>query len=306
MLTNPDHTDNLHPGHMACAGCGEVLGLKLVLQAAGEKAMAVVVPSCLGIILGPFPYSSFKIPTFHAAFETAASSASGISNALMAKGDEETAVLALAGDGGTTDIGFQSLSGAADRNENIIYCCFDNEAYMNTGIQVSSSTPQHAWTMTTPLGKPLKKKNMVELMAAHKIPYSASACSCFPDDLRRKIMEAKKIKGTKYIHILAPCPTGWRYPEKLTPNIGRLAVETNYYPLYEVRDGHEYTITHQTQNLPVEDYLLKQGRFRHLEESDLKTIQSEVEKNWDGLLWKACKTGSSPKVTSKVEAFQTR
>ena len=306
MLTDPDYRDNLYPGHMACPGCGEVLGLKLVLQAVGEKAMAVVVPSCLGIILGPFPYSSFKIPTFHAAFETAASSASGISNALMAKGDEETAVLALAGDGGTTDIGFQSLSGAADRNENIIYCCFDNEAYMNTGIQVSSSTPQHAWTMTTPLGKPLKKKNMVELMAAHKIPYSASACSCFPDDLRRKIIEAKKIKGTKYIHILSPCPTGWRYPEKLTPNIGRLAVETNYYPLYEVRDGHKYTITHQTQNLPVEDYLLKQGRFKHLEKSDLKTIQSEVEKNLDGLLRKASKTGSSPKVTSKVEAFQTR
>ena len=153
-------TDILYPGHMACAGCGEVLGLKLVLQAIGDRAIAVVLPSCLGIILGPFPYSSFRIPVFHAAFETAASSAAGISNALISKGDDETTVVALAGDGGTTDIGLQALSGAADRNENIIYCCFDNEGYMNTGIQVSSSTPQHAWTVTTPLGKSQKKKNI--------------------------------------------------------------------------------------------------------------------------------------------------
>ena len=283
MYSGYDNNENLYPGHMACAGCGEVLGLKLVLQAAGKKTIGVVVPSCLGIILGPFPCSTFKVPTFHAAFETAASSAAGISNALLAKGDEETVVVALAGDGGTTDIGFQSLSGAADRNENIIYCCFDNEAYMNTGIQVSSSTPQHAWTMTTPFGKPLKKKNMVELMAAHKIPYAASACSCFPDDLRRKITEAKKIRGMKYIHILSPCPTGWRYPERLTPNIGRLAVETNFYPLYEVRDGWEYIITEQSKGLPVEQYLLPQGRFKHLNQKDLDLLQVEVDRNWDEL-----------------------
>jgi len=283
MHSEFDPRDNLHPGHMACAGCGEVLGLKLVLQVAGRKAISVVVPSCLGIILGPFPHSTFKIPVFHAAFETAASSAAGISNALLAQGDEETVVIALAGDGGTTDIGFQALSGAADRNENIIYCCFDNEAYMNTGIQSSSSTPQLAWTMTTPLGKPLKKKNMVEIMGAHKIPYCASACSCFPDDLRRKVEEAKKINGMKYIHILSPCPTGWRYPESLTPNIGRLAVETKYYPLYEIRNGQEYKITHHPKNLPVEDYLLAQGRFKHLVHKDLDTIKEEVDRNWDEL-----------------------
>jgi pyruvate ferredoxin oxidoreductase beta subunit/2-oxoisovalerate ferredoxin oxidoreductase beta subunit len=283
MHSEYDTRDNLQPGHMACAGCGEVLGLKLVLQVAGRKAISVVVPSCLGIILGPFPHSTFKIPVFHAAFETAASSAAGISNALLAQGDEETVVIALAGDGGTTDIGFQALSGAADRNENIIYCCFDNEAYMNTGIQSSSSTPQLAWTMTTPLGKPLKKKNMVEIMGAHKIPYCASACSCFPDDLRRKVEEAKKIKGMKYIHILSPCPTGWRYPESLTANIGRLAVETKYYPLYEIRSGQEYKITHHPKNLPVEDYLLAQGRFKHLVQKDLDTIKEEVDRNWDEL-----------------------
>jgi pyruvate/2-oxoacid:ferredoxin oxidoreductase beta subunit len=287
-----DMRDNLYPGHMACAGCGEVLGLKLVLQAVGERAIAVVLPSCLGIILGPFPCTTFKIPVFHAAFETAASSAAGISNALLAKGDEKTLVVALAGDGGTSDIGFQALSGAADRNEDIIYCCFDNEAYMNTGIQSSSSTPQRAWTMTTPGGRPQKKKNMVEIMGAHGIPYAAAACSCFPDDLRSKIGEAKKLKGMKYIHILSPCPTGWRFPERLTPNLGRLAVETRYFPLYEIRNGREYTISYYPKNLPVEQYLLAQGRFRHLTKEQLREIQKEVDNRWDALLEREGKEGA--------------
>jgi pyruvate ferredoxin oxidoreductase beta subunit/2-oxoisovalerate ferredoxin oxidoreductase beta subunit len=283
MLAEGEKTDNLYPGHMACAGCGEVLGLKLVLQAVGERAIAVVLPSCLGIILGPFPCSTFKIPVFHCAFESAASSAAGISNALLAQGDRDTVVVALAGDGGTTDIGFQALSGAADRNENLIYCCFDNEAYMNTGIQSSSSTPERAWTVTTPLGKSRKKKNMVEIMAAHGIPYAASGCSCFPDDLRRKITEAKKLTGMKYIHILSPCPTGWRFPERLTPTIGRLAVETTYNPLYEIREGREYTITYQPRRLPVGEYLSAQGRFQHLTKGDVEKTQKEIDRNWNEL-----------------------
>ena len=283
MLTEGEKTDNLYPGHMACAGCGEALGLKLVLQAAGDRAIAVVLPSCLGIILGPFPCSTFRIPVFHCAFESAASSAAGISNALLAQGDRGTVVVALAGDGGTTDIGFQALSGAADRNENLIYCCFDNEAYMNTGIQSSSSTPERAWTVTTPLGKSRKKKNMVEIMAAHGIPYAASACSCFPDDLRRKITEAKKLTGMKYIHILSPCPTGWRFPERLTPTIGRLAVETTYYPLYEIREGREYTITYQPRRLPVGEYLSAQDRFQHLTKGDVEKTQEEIDRSWNEL-----------------------
>lgn len=283
MQAQPVHPDYIHPGHMACAGCGEVLAIKLVLQAAGPKTIAVVVPSCIGIIIGPLPFATFKIPVYHTAFETAAASAAGISNALAAKGDRETVVIAMAGDGGTADIGFQSLSGAADRNENIIYCCFDNEAYMNTGIQSSSSTPQHAWTTTTPLGKPLRKKNMVELMAAHKIPFAATACACFPADLREKIAQAKTLKGLKYIHILSPCPTGWHYPEKLTPNIGRLAVETNFFPLYEVSDGRDHRITHDSQCLPVQAYLELQGRYRHLKTGDVTSIQQQVDENWNEL-----------------------
>jgi pyruvate/2-oxoacid:ferredoxin oxidoreductase beta subunit len=284
MLAEGEKTDNLCPGHMACAGCGEVLGLKLVLQAVGDRAIAVVLPSCLGIILGPFPCTTFRIPVFHCAFETAASSAAGISNALLAQGDTDTVVVALAGDGGTADIGFQALSGAADRNENLIYCCFDNEAYMNTGIQSSSSTPERAWTTTTPLGKSRKKKNMVEIMAAHGIPYAASACSCFPDDLRRKIREARQLTGMKYIHILSPCPTGWRFPERLTPTIGRLAVETTYFPLYEIRGGKKYTITHHPRRIPVEEYLSAQGRFQHLTKGDVEQIQAEVDDDWDGIV----------------------
>jgi pyruvate/2-oxoacid:ferredoxin oxidoreductase beta subunit len=283
MQPDATHSNYIHSGHMACAGCGEVLAIKLVLQAAGKKAIGVVVPSCIGIIIGPFPSATFKIPVYHAAFETAASSAAGISNALIAKGDEETNVIAFAGDGGTTDIGFQALSGAADRNENIIYCCFDNEAYMNTGIQSSASTPQHAWTMTTPMGKPLSKKNMVELMAAHRIPYAATACACFPDDLRNKISEAKRIKGMKYIHVLSPCPSGWKYAENLTPNVGRLGVETNFFPLYEVRDGRSYRITHVSKNIPVEEYLLLQGRYKHLRNEDIREIQKQVDEDWNEL-----------------------
>jgi pyruvate/2-oxoacid:ferredoxin oxidoreductase beta subunit len=283
MPSEAVYENYIHPGHRACAGCGQVLGIKLVLQAVGEKAIGVVVPSCIGIIIGPFPSATFKIPVYHPAFETAASSAAGISNALLAKGDEETTVVAFAGDGGTSDIGLQALSGAADRNENFIYCCFDNEAYMNTGIQSSSSTPRDAWTMTTPVGKTGRKKEMVEIMSAHHIPYVATACSCFPDDLRRKIKTAKKIKGTKYIHILSPCPTGWRYPEKLTPNIGRLAVETGFFPLYEIRNGTDLEITYEPRHLPLEDYLLAQGRFKHLTTKDLNRIKEEIDCHWRDL-----------------------
>ena len=157
---------------------------------------------------------------------------------------------------------------------------------MNTGIQVSSSTPRLAWTMTTPLGKPSKKKNMVEIMGAHGIPYAASACSCFPDDLRNKMREAKKTKGMKYLHILSPCPTGWRFQERMTPNVGRLAVETKYYPLYEIRNGKEYRITYQPKNLPVEQYLASQGRFKHLTKKEMRTVQKEVDRSWQDLVRK--------------------
>jgi pyruvate/2-oxoacid:ferredoxin oxidoreductase beta subunit len=191
--------------------------------------------------------------------------------------------VAFAGDGGTFDIGLQSLSGVAKNNDDILYVCLDNEAYMNTGIQVSSATPFHAWTGTTPRGNPRRKKNIMQIMAAHYNPYSATAAIGFPQDLLRKIAKAKTIRGTKFIHMLVPCPTGWRTPSDIAPELSILAVETNVFPLYEIENGKKYTINHQPRRLPVREYLAKQGRFRHLEEEQIREIQAEVDDEWERL-----------------------
>jgi pyruvate/2-oxoacid:ferredoxin oxidoreductase beta subunit len=201
-------------------------------------------------------------------------------------------VLAFAGDGGTFDIGLASLSGATKNNEDIIYVCLDNEAYMNTGIQVSSATPSYAWTGTTPEGNPRRKKNIMEIMAAHYNPYSATATIGFPRDLQQKITKAKTIRGTKFIHMLVPCPTGWRTPSDISPELSILSVETNVFPLYEVEDGKRYTINREPRRLPVQEYLLKQGRFRHLKEDQIRQIQADVDEEWEKLKQRA---GHSPK-----------
>ncbi|MBP1695347.1 MAG: porB, partial [Deltaproteobacteria bacterium] len=180
-----------------------------------------------------------------------------------------------------------ALSGVTKNNDDIIYVCLDNEAYMNTGIQVSSSTPSFAWTGTTPKGNPRRKKNIMEIMAAHYNPYSATATIGFPRDLQQKIIKAKGIRGTKFIHLLSPCPTGWRMPTDLSPEISILAVEANVFPLYEVEDGVRYTINHQPRRLPVQEYLSKQGRFRHLKEAEIKHIQNDVDGEWEKLKYRA-------------------
>ncbi len=185
--------DVLRSGHAACPGCGVAVGMRMVLAALGNRAVVVVVPSCAAVVSGRYPNSALGVPAFHSAFEIAAPTAAGIANAFKMLGKEDIPVLAFAGDGGTFDIGLQSLSGAADRNENFIYVCLDNEAYMNTGIQVSSSTPRYAWTGTTPRGKSGRKKKIMDIMAAHSIPYAATASIGFPDDLTRKIQRAKEI-----------------------------------------------------------------------------------------------------------------
>jgi pyruvate/2-oxoacid:ferredoxin oxidoreductase beta subunit len=270
----------LRPGHAACAGCGLAIGMRLVLQAMGPRTIAVIVPSCEGSIGGVFPYTAYGVPTFHSAFEIAAPTAAGISNALKIQGNRDIQVLAFAGDGGTFDIGLQSLSGATKNNEDIIYVCLDNEAYMNTGIQVSSATPSFAWTGTTPRGNPRRKKNIMEIMAAHYNPYSATATIGFPQDLQQKIHKAKGIRGTKFIHLLVPCPTGWKIPPDSSPEISILAVETNVFPLYEVEHGKIYTLNHKPRQLPVEEYLLKQGRFSHLSKKQIRQIQDDVDEEW--------------------------
>jgi pyruvate/2-oxoacid:ferredoxin oxidoreductase beta subunit len=273
----------LRPGHAGCPGCGHAMGMRMVLQALGNRAVVVVVPSCVAVISGPYPPAALDVPTFHSAFEIAAPTAAGISQALKIQGKDDIPVLAFAGDGGTFDIGLQSLSGAADRNEDFIYVCMDNEAYMNTGIQVSSSTPRYAWTGTSPTGNTRRKKQIMEIMAAHRIPYAATACIGFPDDLMAKVKKAREVRGTRFLHLLSPCPTGWKMEEHLSPKAAVAAVETNIFPLYEIFGGLDYVINYRSKGLPVETYLSLQGRYRHLRPEDIQSIQEETDRNWEEL-----------------------
>lgn len=276
----------LSSGHLACPGCGASLAMRYALKALGAKTMVVIPACCWSIIAGPFPQSSLTVPLFHTAFETAAAVASGIKAALEVKGDDETTVLAWAGDGGTFDIGIQALSGAAERNDDFIYICYDNEAYMNTGIQRSSATPWGAWTTTTPAKTPKRreKKNIMEIMAGHRIPYAATAAVAYPADFIEKVKKAKKIKGTKFIHLLSPCPPGWKSADEESIMLTRMAVQSKIFPLYEIENGIKYTISMEHQGIPIYDYMRKQGRFRHLSDEEIEQIQDRVNKEWDRLV----------------------
>jgi pyruvate/2-oxoacid:ferredoxin oxidoreductase beta subunit len=279
----------MHSGHLACAGCGATIAMRYALKALGEQSVIVIPACCCSIINGPFPYTSIKVPLIHTAFEAGASTASGVKAGLEARGDTETTVAAWVGDGGTFDIGIQALSGAAERNDDIIYFCYDNEAYMNTGIQRSSATPFGTWTTTTPSNHPKSqpKKNMMEIMAAHRIPYATTCSVAFPEDMMTKIGKARAIRGTKFIHIYSPCPTGWKCPSSLAVKIARLAVHTKIFPLYEVENGDRYNINIAPKNVPVEEYLRLQGRFNHLTEDQIRGIQETVDREWERLLKKA-------------------
>ncbi|MGV8080816.1 MAG: 3-methyl-2-oxobutanoate dehydrogenase subunit beta [Syntrophales bacterium] len=276
-------------GHVGCPGCGATIAMRFFLKALGEKTVMVLPACCWSVIAGPYPQSTLKIPVIHSAFETGGATASGVRAALDMLGDTDTTVITWAGDGGTFDIGFQALSGAVERNENFIYVCYDNEAYMNTGIQRSSSTPYGAWTTTTPGTdwKRLRKKNIVEALVAHRIPYAATANIAFPEDLVRKARKAKSIKGSRFLHIYASCPTGWRIPSEMSIKIARMAVQTNIFPLYEVEDGVRYTINYKPREYLVREYFKLQGRFRHLTDQDLDEIQEMVNEDWQLLLRKA-------------------
>ncbi|MGD9731903.1 MAG: 3-methyl-2-oxobutanoate dehydrogenase subunit beta [Desulfamplus sp.] len=289
MYNNIPENELMYSGHVGCPGCGASIAMKFALRALGEKTIMVIPACCWAIIAGPHPQTSLKVPILHTAFETAAAASSGLRAALDMQGDTETTVVAWAGDGGTFDIGFQALSGAAERNEDFIYVCYDNEAYMNTGVQRSSSTPFGARTTTTPGQgwKHRRKKNIVEALAAHRIPYAATASIAFPEDMIRKFEKAKQMKGgTRFIHVYASCPTGWRVPTEMCIKIARLAVQTNFFPLYEVEDGTRYTINHQGSR-PIKDYMSVQGRFKHLSDDDYKQIQQMVDADWKLLERKA-------------------
>ncbi len=284
-MSQAEHpADQMSPGQMSCPGCGLALGMRQVMRAMGPKCVVVVVPSCVAVTTGPYPHYTLGVPAFHSAFEIAAPTAAGIRNALIMQGKHDIPVLAFAGDGGTFDIGLQSLSGAADRNEDIIYVCMDNEAYMNTGVQVSSATPQYAWTGTSPAGNTRRKKQIMEIMAAHRMPYAATASIALADDLTRKIEKAKDMRGTRFIHILSPCTTGWKINDDMAVKISMLAVETKVFPVYEIEGGMTYTLNYQPAGLPVQEYLNLQGRYKHVTRADIAAIQEETDRNWDNLM----------------------
>jgi pyruvate/2-oxoacid:ferredoxin oxidoreductase beta subunit len=219
------------------------------------------------------------------AFETTAATAAGVKAGLEIQNNDETNVLAWAGDGGTFDIGFQALSGAAERNDDIIYVCYDNEAYMNTGIQRSSATPFGSWTTTTPASvlKPQPKKNIVEIMAAHRIPYAATATMAYPEDFMSKLKKAKKVRGTRFLHLFASCPTGWRHDPQLSIEVARMAVSSRVFPLYEVFGGERWILSSMPTKTEVDDYLNIQGRFISLSREGRKMFQQHVEYEWTRL-----------------------
>ncbi|MGC8496529.1 MAG: 3-methyl-2-oxobutanoate dehydrogenase subunit beta [Thermoplasmata archaeon] len=295
-LTIPEQ-ELMLPGHTACMGCGATIAMRYVLKALGKDTILSIPACCWAVIPGVYPARALEVPLLYTAFEVTGATISGIREALNMQGREDINVVGFAGDGGTADIGIQSLSGAVERGHNVFYIMYDNEAYMNTGIQRSSETPYGAWTTTTQVGKlrdwkKEQKKDMVEIMVAHHIPYAATASIGYPEDLIKKLQKAKEIEGPKFFHIFASCPTGWKSPPAKSVEIAKLAVETNIFPLYEVVNG-AYNITYKPQKkVEIRRYLELQGRFRHLTDDDINEIQNIAEKNYEQLLEKEKWTNS--------------
>ncbi len=289
-------------GHRACTGCAEILAVRLALKGFGRDTIISMATGCMEIVSSPLPTTDWTLPWIHVAFENAAAVASGIESALKIlrkKGkiaDKDVHVVAIAGDGGTMDIGLQSLSGALERYHKFTYICLDNEAYMNTGVQRSSGTPFGAMTTTSPpgknsIGQSTWKKDMPKIAVAHNIPYVATACPSYPFDFLEKIKKCKMADGPSYLHVLSVCPTGWRTATELSIRYGRLAVQTGVFPLYEVENG-KYRVTYTAEPLrPITDYLKGQGRFRHLTPDSIASIQQRITAEWEAL--KALSNGSA-------------
>lgn len=275
--------ERLLSGHASCPGCAVALSVRLVLRELPQDSVLVVPPSCIAVMMGPLPLASTTLPVFQTAFETTAAAAAGLSRAFRARGEDVT-VVGLAGDGGTYDIGLQALSGAAERNEDLLYICFDNEAYQNTGNQKSGATPLGVRTTSTPRGKPTAKKDIIGILAAHRIPYAATVSPAHRDDFVAKLRRALACRGTRFLHVTCPCIPGWGIAADASLHVLRLAVDARVAPLYEVEDGERYRITHWPGDLPVEEYLVAQGRYGHVDVAHAAVIQADVDARWQALV----------------------
>jgi len=291
---NLTETEYLLPGNRACPGCALSLAYRHILKALEGQVIVTVPASCLTVLHGMYPITSVNVPCVNTPFPSTGASATGLVAGLKALGKTGLTVLAIAGDGGTHDIGIQALSGAAERQEDFIYICYDNEGYMNTGNQRSGSTPLGAISGTTPiLGKQQNQKDMTAIMEAHCIPYVATANASYPLDLYEKVRKAKAIEGTRFIHVFTPCPPGWGFPYSDTIKIGELAVKTGWVVLYEVEDG-TFRLTSASESIarrgnlrPVRDYLREQGRFKNITQGQIDELQDWVNARWKRLLDRA-------------------
>jgi len=284
----------LMPGTRTCAGCGLPIAYRYILKALGPKTIVTLPACCLTILHGIYPKTPIAVNAVNNTFASTAASASGLAAGLKATGQDDYTVLAIAGDGGTFDMGIQALSGAAERETDFIYVCYDNEAYMNTGVQRSSATPTGAFTTTTPvIPKEQPKKDFIQIMEAHHPAYLATTCSSYPGDLYNKFVKAKGIKGTRFVHLAIPCPAGWIFPTKDTIKIGRLAVETGVVALYEVEHdvfqltGKTLSIARSGRKRPVEEYLKLQGRFKKMLPEQIESVQQQIDARWEQLLNRA-------------------
>jgi pyruvate ferredoxin oxidoreductase beta subunit len=287
MINNIPEEEYFAPGHRACAGCGCALAMRFVTKAVGKNVIISQATGCMEVISSPYPQTAWRVPWIHTTFENAAAVGSGIEKALK-KFNKDTKVLMMGGDGGTFDIGFQALSGAAERGHDFLYLCYDNGAYMNTGIQRSGATPKYAATTTSPAGKKIHgkqeyKKNMPFIMAMHGA-YVATASIAFPQDFIKKVQWAINKPGPAYIQVYAPCPLGWRSNPADTIAIAKLAVETKAVILYEIDDGKLKNLKRIDNPKPLKEYLQTQGRFKHLNDDEIGDVQNWVNSEYDKIV----------------------
>jgi pyruvate ferredoxin oxidoreductase beta subunit len=292
--------ERLGPGHRLCAGCGASIAVRQVLMGAGDSAVVVgCATGCLEVATTIYPYTAWNIPFIHNAFENSAATMSGVETAYRAlkkqgKIKKDIKFIAFGGDGGTYDIGLQSLSGALERGHNFVYVCYDNGAYMNTGIQRSGATPTGASTTTAPAGKassgkPQLRKDLTAIVAAHRIPYVAQCSISNWNDLVTKSQKAFAVEGPAFLNVLALCHRGWRYPQENGVAIAKLAVETCFWPLHEIENGKKYKINYKPkEKKPITEWLKSQGRFKHLfkpgNENIIKSIQEDIDAEWEYLI----------------------